>query len=89
VTNLGALGVFPGVVVQFRANDAAGTVLGTGTVTSPILPGGSALVTLDVSSTMTSFWAGVDGAPAVGSVAECNETDNVDAVADAHCPAIL
>jgi hypothetical protein len=89
VTNLGALGVFPGVVVQFRANDAAGTVLGSGTVTSPILPGGSALVTLDVSSTMTSFWAGVDGAPAVGSVAECNETDNVDAVADAHCPSIL
>jgi hypothetical protein len=89
VTNLGALGVFPGVVVQFRANDAAGTLLGMGTVTSPILPGGSALVTLDVSSTMTSFWAGVDGAPAVGSVAECNETDNVDAVADAHCPAIL
>jgi hypothetical protein len=89
VTNLGALGVFPGVVVEFRANDAAGTVLGTGTVTTPILPGNSALVTLDVSGTMTSFWAGVDGAPAVGSVAECNETDNVDAVADAHCPAIL
>jgi hypothetical protein len=89
VTNLGALGVFPGVVVEFRENDEAGTVLGTGTVTTPILPGNSALVTLDVSGTMTSFWAGVDGAPAVGSVTECNETDNVDAVADAHCPVIF
>lgn len=89
VTNVGALGVYPGVVVEFRDGGPTGTVLGSGTVTTPILPGGSALVTLDVASTYTSFWAGVDGAPAVGAVAECNETDNQDAASDAHCPLIL
>jgi hypothetical protein len=89
VTNIGALGVYPGVVVEFRDTNATGTVLGTGTITTPILPGGSGVVILDVPATSSNFWAGVDGAPAGGSVAECDETDNVDSVADARCPTIL
>lgn len=88
VTNVGALGVHPGVVVEFRDTSATGAVLGTGTVTTPLLPGGSALVTLDVPATSSNFWAGVDGAPDVGAIAECDETDNQDSVADAHCPVI-
>ncbi len=89
VTNVGALGVYPGVVVQFRAVNETGTVLGSGTITTPILPGGSGVVLLDVPATSSSFWAGVDGAPAVGVVAECNEADNLDSVTEAFCPTIF
>ena len=90
VTNLGALGVFPGVVVEFRAGGATGTVLGTGTVTTPLLPGGSALVVLDVpTSAGTDFYAGVDGAPGAGAIAECDELNNQDTTTGATCPIIL
>jgi hypothetical protein len=90
VTNVGALGVLPGAVVEFRAANATGALLGMGVVTTPLLPGGSALVTLDVPTTSgTDFWAGVDGAPGAGSVAECDETDNQDATSGAACPTIF
>lgn len=90
VTNVGALGVFPGVVVEFRQGSATGMVLGTGTVTTPLLPGGSALVTLDVASTASmDFWAGVDGAPATGAITECDELDNQDTAIGAMCPVIF
>ena len=90
VTNVGALGVHPGAVVEFRQGSATGSVLGTGTVTTPLLPGGSAIVTLDVPTTAgTDFWAGVDGTPGVGTVAECDETDNQDATTGAACPTIF
>ncbi|HEY4177350.1 MAG TPA: hypothetical protein VGM90_10975, partial [Kofleriaceae bacterium] len=90
VTNIGALGVVPGTSVEFRLDDATGTVLGTGTITTPLLPGGSGVVKLDVAATVgMNFWAGVDGAPAVGAVAECNETDNQDTAIGAHCPIIF
>ncbi|MGE0397628.1 MAG: FG-GAP repeat domain-containing protein [Kofleriaceae bacterium] len=90
VTNVGALGVHPGTAVEFRQTDATGALLGSGTVTTPLLPGGSAIVTLDVPTTSgTDFWAGVDGAPAVGAVAECDETDNQDATTGAACPTIF
>jgi hypothetical protein len=82
--------VYPGTVVEFRAMNATGTVLGSGTVTTPLLPGGSGLVILDVPTTAgTEFWAGVDGAPAVGAIAECDETDNQDATTGAACPTIF
>ena len=41
------------------------------------------------TETSRSFWAGVDGAPATGAVAECNEADNLDSVTDAFCPTIF
>ncbi|CAN5765044.1 hypothetical protein BH11MYX2_BH11MYX2_09770 [soil metagenome] len=90
VTNVGALGVVPGTTVEFRLNDATGTVLGSGTITTPLLPGGSGVVKIDVAASVgMNFWAGVDGAPAVGAVAECNELDNQDTAIGAHCPIIF
>jgi len=90
VTNLGALGVFPGTTVQFRAGGPTGTVLGSGTVTTPLLPGQSAIVVLDVpTSAGTDFYAGVDGAPGAGAVAECDELNNQDTATGATCPVIL
>ncbi len=54
-------------------------------MTTPLLPGGSALVTLEIDAGLgNAFWVGVDSAPADGVVRECNELDNVDAVT-AHC----
>lgn len=90
VTNRGALGVFPGTTVQFRAGGPTGTVLGAGTVTTPLLPGQSAIVVLDVpTSAGTDFYAGVDGAPGAGAVAECDELNNQDTATGATCPVIL
>ncbi len=90
VTNVGALGVYPGVVVEFRKTDATGALLGNGTVNQPLLPGQSAIVGLDVmSGDGPDFWAGVDGAPTAGTVEECDETDNQDTITGAACPVIF
>ena len=91
ITNLGALGVRPGVAVSFhRGTSAADPVVGTATTTVPLLPGQSTVVTAQVPNpTSPSAWfVTVDGATAPGAVAECDETNNSDATSDAACPRI-
>jgi len=85
VSNLGTLGVFPGVEVTFhQGTDATGPVLGTATTTQPILPGGSTYAELAIPNPMTAtdYFAVADSA---GTVAECDETNNTDDVAGATC----
>lgn len=85
VTNLGALGVFPGVAVTFhQGTSAAGPVLGTVATTTPILPGGSkhVMLTVPLPSMPTDYFVVVDSAT---SVVECNEQNNDDNVVGAAC----
>ncbi len=89
VTNLGALGVRPGVAVTFhQGTSAAGPVLGGGTTSVPLLPGASTVITVTVANpnTPTDYYAVVDSPP--GTVAECDETNNGDGVTDAECPGV-
>ena len=89
VTNLGALGVRPGVAVTFhQGTSAAGPVLGGGTTSVPLLPGASTVITVAVANpnTPTDYYAVVDSPP--GTVAECDETNNGDGVTDAECPGV-
>jgi hypothetical protein len=85
VTNLGALGVFPGVAVTFyQGTDATGTVLGTVSTVPPILPGGSTHVTLaiPIPTVPTDYFVVVDSASAI---AECDELNNDDDIVGAAC----
>lgn len=92
VTNLGALGVPMGVEVTFyRGTSTAGTVLGTGATTAPLLPGQSATVRLTIPAPIdpTDYFAQVDTANGgAGAVAECDETNNGDGLNQAGCPFI-
>ena len=88
-TNLGALGVRPGVTIAFyQGTSNAGTPVGTATTTVPLLPGASQVltVTVDDPPAPTDYYAEVDAPP--GMVAECDETNNGDGVTDAQCPGV-
>ena len=90
VTNLGALGVRPGVTVRFhRGTSAAGPLLGMGVTTVPLLPGQSTTVSVTVPDpgVATDYFVTVDGPP--GTVAECDETNNADTTLGVACPRIL
>jgi len=87
ISNIGALGVPPGVVATFyQGTDATGTLLGDATTTSPLLPGASAVVTLSVPApaTDTDYYVEVDGS-AAGTVPECDDTNNADLITEAGC----
>ena len=89
VTNLGALGVRPGVAVSFhRGASAAGPVVGAGLTAVPLLPGQSTVVTAAIANpdTPTDYFATVDAPP--GTVAECDEANNDDATTGVSCPGI-
>jgi hypothetical protein len=89
VTNLGALGVPPGVQVTFyQGSDATGTVLGSALTMQPVLPGGSTHVKLTIPQPTTpqDYFGMVDSA---NTIAECNELDNTDDVAGASCTVIF
>jgi len=89
VTNLGALGVPPGVVVTFyQGTDATGTVLGTATTTQPVLPGGSVHAKLPIPEPASpqNYFGVVDSA---NTVSECDEGNNTDDVAGASCAVIF
>jgi hypothetical protein len=91
ITNVGALGVRPGVAVSFhQGTTAAGPVVGTGTTTVPLLPGQSTVVTVPVANPLSpsGWFVIVDGVTAPGAVPECNETNNSDATSSAACPII-
>jgi len=87
VSNIGALGVPPGVVVTFyQGADNSGTNLGTATTTQPLLPGGSTTVTLAITApTMdTDYYAEADGT-SVTTVPECDPNNNSATVTQAGC----
>ncbi|MEZ4401131.1 MAG: hypothetical protein R3B06_13990 [Kofleriaceae bacterium] len=89
VTNLGALGVRPGVAVTFyRGTSAAGPVIATATTTVPLLPGQSTVLTTTVPdpASPTDFFVTVDTPP--GMVAECDETNNADGASNVACPRV-
>ena len=89
VTNLGALGVRPGVAVTFhRGTSAAGPVIGGGMTTVPLLPGQSTVVTVTIANpdTPTDYFVTVDAPP--GMVAECDEANNDDGTSGVTCPGI-
>lgn len=90
VSNLGALGVPPGVDVHFyQGADATGTHLGTGTTTVPLLPGASTIVSLTVPAPTepTDYFVETDSNPAT-TVAECDDTNNTDLTTQAACTII-
>jgi hypothetical protein len=89
VTNRGALGVRPGVTVNFhRGTSAADPVVGTATTTVPLLPGGSTILTTTVDDppAPTSYFVAVDPPP--GAVAECDEANNDDGATGVICPRV-
>ena len=88
VTNVGSLGVRPGALVAFyQGTSAAGTPLGTATITSPLLPGGSTTLSLQIAAptTPTDYFAVADSA---STVAECDESNNSDGATAVTCPVI-
>jgi hypothetical protein len=89
VTNLGALGVPPGVAITFyQGGDALGAALGSASTTSPVLPGGSTHVKLTIPqpAELQSYFGVVDS---THRVAECNELNNTDDVTGASCLVIF
>lgn len=89
VTNTGALGVPPGVAVTFyEGTSAAGTSLGSGMTTVPLLPGGSTHVKLPITEPieLKNYFGVVDSG---NTVAECDEQDNTDQVAGVGCTIIF
>lgn len=89
VSNAGALGVPPGVVVDFyEGTDTTGNHLGSGMTTAALLPGASTVVTLAVTAptTDTDYFAVTDGPnTAAGLVVECNDDNNTDLTTQAGC----
>lgn len=85
VTNVGTLGVVPGIQVKFyQGRSTSSPVLGTATTTQPVLPGGSTHVRLVVPVPLaaTDYFAVVDSA---NQIAECDEVNNQDEVEGATC----
>lgn len=88
VTNLGSLGVRPGVTVAFHEGaSAAGPLLGSVMTTQPILPGGSTVVkiTIPVPAVASDYFAVADSA---ATVAECDELNNTDSATGVACPIV-
>ncbi|MDX9719998.1 MAG: FG-GAP-like repeat-containing protein [Myxococcota bacterium] len=89
VSNLGALGVGPGVRVEFfEGVDAAGVYLGAAQTQAALLPGGSEQVPFMVEAPYTpkDYFARVDGdATGTGVVLECDESNNGEAVTSVAC----
>jgi hypothetical protein len=91
VSNIGALGVLPGSEVTFyRGSNASGTILGLSTVTVPLLPGASTVLTLAAADpdTPTEYFATVQGNSTSLIVAECDESNNSDGEAPSKCPGL-
>ncbi len=91
VSNIGALGVLPGVdVTFFEGTGGSATVLGSDTTTVPLLPGASTVVTLAVTAPTapTDYSVTVAGNSASLVVAECDPNNNSDDETTAGCPVV-
>lgn len=92
VSNLGALGIAPGVSVEFfEGSDETGTLLGTALTPVALLPGQSTTVSLEIPAPAqpANYFSRVDGDSASGVVEECNEGNNTDATTGAACDIVL
>jgi FG-GAP-like repeat len=91
VSNIGALGVLPGVDVSFfEGIGASATLLGSDVTTVPLLPGASTVVTLAVAAptALTDYSVTVAGNSASLVVAECDPDNNTDDETTAGCPVV-
>jgi hypothetical protein len=91
VSNIGALGVLPGVEVTFfDGTGGTGTLLGTDVTTMPLLPGASTVVTLAIAAPTapTDYTVSVAGNSASLLVAECDPNNNTDDETSAGCPVV-
>ena len=90
VRNQGALGVPAGLEVSlYEGVDANGILIGTQMTTDPLLPGAqtevSWLIPFNPGDPALDLFVTVDGSPGVGSVLECDETNNDAADEGAEC----
>jgi hypothetical protein len=91
VSNVGALGVLPGVDVSFfEGTGGTGIALGTGVTTVSLLPGASTVVTLAVPAptVSTDYTVNVAGNSASLIVAECDPNNNTDDEMTGGCPVV-
>jgi len=91
VSNLGALGVLPGVDVTFYEGlGGTGTLLGSDVTTVPLLPGASTVVTLAVPAPTapTDYTVTVAGNSTSLIVAECDPDNNTDDQTSATCSVV-
>lgn len=89
VSNVGALGVLPGVRVDFYEGDTAATGkhLGTEETTGPLLPGAATVVSYIIAkpTTATNYLAVVNDTGVADGVTECNSDNNTDRTTEAYC----
>lgn len=92
VSNVGALGVSKGVIIDFYEGDnpTTGTHLGTETTTESLLPGASTVLrlTIDKPPLPTNYLAIVSGKDAQDAFIECDEENNSDRTTGAYCGVI-
>ena len=95
VSNLGSLGVLPGIPVSFYEGPpgAGGALLGTADTMAPLLPGASSIVELSVplsGEAPFSFHAIVDrDGASEGEIAECDEDNNTGLLTDVDCGLLI
>ena len=88
VSNEGALGVAPGVPVEFYlGTDASGTYLDVRETQEPLLPGASTVVSLTVQAPEVSadYFAVVNRNGTATSVPECDGNNNEDLTTGVYC----
>jgi hypothetical protein len=91
VRNIGALGVPAGVSASlYQGSDATGVLIGTMPTPSSLLPGAAVQLVwslpFEAGDPPLDLWVSVDGIDAhTGSVAECVEDNNADALVDVAC----
>lgn len=91
VSNVGALGVLPGLDVSFfEGTGGTGIALGTAVTTVSLLPGASSVVTLAVPAptVSTDYTVHVAGNSASLIVAECDPNNNTDDEMTGGCPVV-
>lgn len=88
VSNVGALGVFPGAPVEFYlGTDQNGEYLGLVNTTEPLLPGASTVVTLavDAPEEPADYYAVVNRHGTATTVDECDNSNNEDYTTGVYC----
>jgi hypothetical protein len=91
VANVGALGVAPGVPVEFfLGTDATGTPLGAAATAVVLLPGASTVVSLAVAAPLdpTAYFVRVNGDGSATVVPECDASNNDGLTTEARCPVV-
>ena len=88
ISNVGALGVFPGAPVEFyKGTSSDGVFLGIAETTVPLLPGASTTVTLNVEAPQepADYYVIVNRNQIHTTVPECDYTNNDDVTTGVYC----